>query len=192
MIAEPLTRNMCCPVSDGAAAVLIASPEYVERTGIPAVAIDASVVNSGKRTRFGLVDYESEMSTRAAAAAYEQASIGPEDVDLCETHDPFAIAEIVHYEDLGFCDRGEGGSFVEEGRSDYGGEIVFSPSGGLLAKGHPLGATGVSQIAESYWQLLGQAGERQVEGARVAMTHTVGGGVSGLESGACSVHVLSV
>ncbi len=192
MIADPLTRNMCCPNSDGAAAVILASERVARQyTGKP-VEIAASVINSGKRTRYGIVDTESEMSIRAANRAYELAGIGPREVDVCETHDPFSIAEIIHYEDLGFCGKGEGGRFVQEGRSQIGGDVAVSPSGGLLARGHPLGATGVAQIAELFWQLRGEAEDYQVTGAKVGLAHTVGGGVSGLESGACSVHILTV
>lgn len=191
MIADPLTRNMCCPVSDGAAAVVLASEDVARGLERP-VRIAASVLNSGRRTPHGIVGSSSEMSIRAAVQAYEDAGLGPEDVDLCETHDPFAFAELMHYEDLGFCAKGEGGSFIEEGHSAIGGRVAFSPSGGLMAKGHPLGATGVAQIAEIFWQLRGEAGDRQVRDARVGLAHTVGGGVTNLESGACSVHILTV
>ncbi|MDE0718117.1 MAG: hypothetical protein OXH64_09300, partial [Rhodospirillaceae bacterium] len=132
-----------------------------------------------------------ELSIRAAKRAYEAAGVGPEDVDVCEMHEPFTIAELVHYEDLGFCAPGEAGRMIEEGRTASGGDVAVSPSGGLLAKGHPLGATGVAQIAELFWQLRGEAGEYQVPGARVGLAHTVGGGVTKLESGACAVHILT-
>ena len=192
MIADPLTRNMCCPNSDGAAAVILASERVaIQYTNKP-VEVVASVLKSGKRTRYGVVDVESEMSIRAANAAYGMAGVSPQDVDVCETHDPFSIAELIHYEDLGFCSKGEGGRFVQEGRSEIGGDVAVSPSGGLLAKGHPLGATGVAQIAELFWQLRGEADARQVPGAKVGLAHTVGGGVTELESAACSVHILTV
>jgi benzoylsuccinyl-CoA thiolase BbsB subunit len=147
---------------------------------------------SGLRTPHGIVDDKSEMSIRAARKAYEIAGIAPSDVDVCEMHDPFTIAEIMHYEDLGFCRPGEGGSFVADGRSQINGDVAVSPSGGLLAKGHPLGATGVAQIAELFWQLRGEAGEYQVPGAKIGLAHTVGGGVTKLEAAACGVHVLMV
>ena len=191
MIADPLTRYSCCPVSDGAAAVLIASEIAARRLCDAPVEIAASVLNSGLRTPYGIVDDRSEMSIRAANRAYEVAGVGPEDVDVCEMHDPFTIAELVHYEDLGFCAPGEAGRMIEEGRTEIGGDVAVSPSGGLLAKGHPLGATGVAQIAELFWQLRGEAGEYQVPGARVGLAHTVGGGVTKLESGACAVHILT-
>jgi benzoylsuccinyl-CoA thiolase BbsB subunit len=188
-IAEPLTRLACCPVSDGAAAVVLAGESAVRALGLEArVELAGGALVSGERTRYGIVDDHSEMSMRAARLAYERAGVGPGDVDLCEMHDPFTIAEIIHYEDLGFCARGEGGRYVQSGRAALGGGgVVVSPSGGLMSKGHPLGATGVAQAAEMFWQLRGEAGARQVGGARVGLTHTVGGGVTKLEAGACAV-----
>ncbi len=190
-IAEPLTRLSCCPVSDGAAAVLLAGEEAVHSLGLtPRVELAAHALVSGERTPYGIVDDHSEMSIRAARQAYERAGIGPEDVDLCEMHDPFTIAEIIHYEDLGFCAPGDGGTYVESGHAGIGGGgVAVSPSGGLMSKGHPLGATGVAQVAEMFWQLRGEAGARQVPRARIGLTHTVGGGVTKLEAGACGVMV---
>lgn len=192
LIASPLTRLSCCPVSDGAAAVILASSSAARRLELtPGVELKACALVSGERTPFGIVDDKSEMSKRAAMLAYERAGIGPEDVDLCELHDPFTIAEIIHYEDLGFCSVGTGGAYVEKGLADIGGGgVAVSPSGGLLSKGHPLGATGVAQLAEVFWQLRGEAGARQVPGARIGMTHTVGGGVTKLEAGASAVMIL--
>lgn len=191
-VAEPLTRLSCCPVSDGAAAVVLASERALRALGIsPKVELKASALVSGERTPHGIVDDKSEMSIRAAHLAYERAGIGPRDVDLCEMHDPFTIAEIIHYEDLGFCAAGEGGAYVEVGRADIGGDgVAVSPSGGLMSKGHPLGATGVAQVAELFWQLRGEAGARQVPHARIGLAHTVGGGVTKLEAGASAVLVL--
>ncbi len=191
MIADPITRLSCCPVSDGAAAVVVASEAAASRLCASPVRVAASVLNSGRRTRWGIVDDKSEMTIRAAQAAYAQAGLGPRDIDVCELHDPFTIAELYHCEDLGFCVPGEGGRFVEEGRSEIGGEVAVSPSGGLIGRGHPLGATGVAQIVELFWQLRGEAGAYQVPGAKVGLAHTVGGGVTKLESGACGVHILA-
>jgi acetyl-CoA acetyltransferase len=132
------------------------------------------------------------LSTRVGKEAYEKAGIGPEDVDVCELHDPFAINEIWHYENLGFCQRGEGGRFIEEGRSEIGGDIAVSPSGGLLSKGHPLGATGVAQVAEIFWQLRGEAGKRQVPDPKVGVAHTMGGPVTSIDAGACSMQILKI
>ena len=188
-VAEPLTRLSCCPVSDGAAAVLLASETAVRSLGLrPRVELAGHALVSGERTPFGIIDDHSEMSIRAARLAFERARVGPADIDLCELHDPFTIAELMHYEDLGFCAPGEAGAYVESGRSAIGGGgVAVSPSGGLMARGHPLGATGVAQVAEVFWQLRGEAGARQVPNARTAMTHTVGGGVTKLEAGACAV-----
>lgn len=190
VIAEPLTRLSCCPVSDGASAVILASEKVARRYTSKLVEIRSAVLASGIRNGVGMADDNSEMTIRAAKRAYEQAGIGPSDVDLCELHDPFTIAELVHYEDLGFCAPGEGGRYVDEGRFEIGGDVAVSPSGGLLARGHPLGATGVAQIAEMFWQLRGEAGDRQVRNARVGLAHTVGGGVTEIEAGATSVHIL--
>jgi benzoylsuccinyl-CoA thiolase BbsB subunit len=192
VVAEPLTRLSCCPVSDGAAAVLIAGEQLARELTPRPVEIAACVLVSGTRTPHGIVDDKSEMSIRAAKLAYERAAIGPQDVDLCELHDPFTIAEIIHYEDLGFCAPGDGGRFVQQGHADIGGKVAVSPSGGLMSKGHPLGATGVAQVAEIFWQLRGEAGARQVPNARVGLAHTVGGGVTKLEAGACSVAILKI
>ena len=190
-VAEPLTRLSCCPVSDGAAAVLLAGEAAVRSLGLqPRVELAGHALVSGERTPFGIVDDHSEMSIRAARQAFARAGVGPADIDLCELHDPFTIAELMHYEDLGFCAPGEAGAYVESGRSAIGGGgVAVSPSGGLMARGHPLGATGVAQVAEVFWQLRGEAGARQVPNARTALTHTVGGGVTKLEAGACAVMI---
>ncbi|GIK83138.1 MAG: thiolase family protein [Hyphomicrobiaceae bacterium] len=192
MIADPLTRLSCCPVSDGAAAVIMASAKVAKRYTSKPVEIRSAVLASGIRNGVGMADDHSEMTIRAAKQAYEQAGIGPSDIDVCELHDPFTIAELIHYEDLGFCAAGEGGRGVDEGWFDLDGKVAVSPSGGLLARGHPLGATGVAQIAELFWQLRDECGERQVRDAKVGLAHTVGGGVTEIEAGATSVHILSV
>lgn len=191
-IADPLTRLSCCPVSDGAAAVILVGESALTALGLmPRVELAASALVSGERTPYGIVDDKSEMSIRVARLAYERAGLGPDDIDLAEVHDPFTIAEVIHYEDLGFCAPGEGGAYVASGRADIGGGgVAVSPSGGLLSKGHPLGATGVAQVAELFWQLRGEAGARQVPGARIGLAHTVGGGVTKLESGASAALIL--
>lgn len=190
MIADPITRNMCCPISDGAAAVVVASQAAARNLTNRPIEVRACVLNSGIRTPHGIVDDKSEMSIRAAGDAYRIAGIQPSEIDVCEMHDPFPIAELVHYEDLGFCAPGESGRMIEEGRTGLDGDVAVSPSGGLLGKGHPLGATGIAQIAELFWQLRGEAGARQVEGAKLGLAHVVGGGVTNLESGACAVTLL--
>jgi benzoylsuccinyl-CoA thiolase BbsB subunit len=189
MVAEPLTLYQCTSNTDGAAAVVISA-----RPSARAVKIKASVVNSGRYVSYGEegVSADDELTRRTARMAYEQAGLGPEDVDVAEVHDAFTIGEILAYENLGFCPVGEGGRFIEEGSSGRDGKVAVNPSGGLLARGHPLGATGVAQACEVYWQLTGQAGNRQVEGARVGLTHTVGGATPNIGSGACVVSIFVV
>lgn len=190
-VTDPLTLFMCCPSGDGAAAVIVASEATAKRLGAPPVFVAASVLQSGRyKTGRRDIGY-SELTERTSKLAYERAGLGPEDVDLAEVHDAFAIAEIMYYEALGFCGRGEGSAFVAEGRSHIGGDKPVNPSGGLLCKGHPIGATGIAQVCEAVWQLRGQAAKRQVENANVALTHCTGGGISGFDHGACAVHVLT-
>ena len=131
----------------------------------------------------------SDMSHKAAKQAYEMAGCGPEDIDCIELHDPFTVCELMHYEDLGLCKKGEGGNFVDSEATWIGGKVPVNPSGGLLSKGHPLSATGIAQIVETWWQLKGVAGDRQVEGAKIGLTHVIGGYVAGLESGAVGIHI---
>ncbi len=126
----------------------------------------------------------------AVAVKLEQAGIGPADLNVVELHDAFTVAELVYYEALGLCGPGEAVGFFRSGTTTYGGQVVVNPSGGLLSKGHPVGASGVAQVVESYWHLTGQAGARQVPSASWAMTHVTGGGIAGLDHGSCAVHVL--
>lgn len=192
MIADPLTLYMCCPTGDGAAAVVVASKKKAAALGARPVKIAASVLQSGLY-KTGFRDMaSSELTTRTSKLAYEAASIGPEELDMVELHDAFSSAELIYYEALGLCGKGEGIGLVERGETGPGGSIPVNPSGGLSCRGHPVGATGVAQIVESVWHLRGEAGERQVENARVALTHCTGGGISGLDHGACAVHVLTV
>ncbi len=174
MISDPVTAFQCCPRGDGAAAAILASADAARRFTSSPVWVSASVQVSG-----GYPDDKSftffDVDTRAAKAAYESAGLGPEDIDVAEVHDCFSVAELIHYEDLGFCKKGEGGRFVEEGLSDIGGRVAVCPSGGLLSKGHVIGATGISQISEIVRQLRGQAGGNQVEGAKVGLQHNAGG-----------------
>ena len=191
-VAEPFTLLQCCPIADGGAAAIICSAEKMRELGAKGVRIDASVLVSGKfKVEPGDMTIP-EISERASRLAYEAAGLGPEDIHMVECHDAFTIAEILYYEILGFCKPGEGVSFLRSGAVELGGKVVFSPRGGLLCMGHPLGATGVAQGVEAVWQLRGQAGDRQVQGAKAAMTHVTGGGVSGMDNAACGVHILSV
>jgi acetyl-CoA acyltransferase len=184
-IAYPLTLLMCSPIGDGAAAAILVSPEFARTRGIRGPKVAASVVVSGNLP--GSTDEMSE--TRAAQRAYEVARVGPDDIDVAEVHDATAPAEILAYEDLGFCARGEGGRLVDEGVTELGGRLPVNTSGGLSAKGHPVGATGLAQICEITWQLRGECGPRQVEGARVGLTQN-GGGFLGNDAAAQAVHVL--
>jgi len=187
VIAEPLTRMMCSPIGDGAAAVVLTSADMAKKFTAKPVYVKASVLGSGKdRTP----NYP-EITARVATKAYEVAGIGPKDIHVAEVHDASAPAELIIYEDLGFCKPGEGGRLVDEGVTTLGGRLPVNPSGGLLAKGHPVGATGVAQIAEIFWQLRGEAGKRQVEGARVGLTENGGGMLRG-EAAAVAVHILTV
>lgn len=186
MVAHPLGLYDCCPVSDGAAVVLLASREKAKRFTDAPVWIRAS---AAANDHLALHERPSitrmEATIRAGKAAFHQADLSPRDIDLAELHDSFTIAEIMALEDLGFCPKGRGGAFVESGATQRDGQIPVNLSGGLKAKGHPLGATGAGQAVEVFHQLRGSAEKgRQAEGAEVALTHNVGG------SGAsCTVHI---
>jgi benzoylsuccinyl-CoA thiolase BbsB subunit len=132
-----------------------------------------------------------DISVRAIAQAYEQAGVTPGDVDVAELHDAFTVAELLYYETLGFCGPGEGAKFLAAGGPLVGGSVAVNPSGGLISRGHPVGATGVAQMVEAYQQLTGTAGERQQPDAQVAVTHVTGGGIAGVDNGACGVHVFT-
>jgi acetyl-CoA C-acetyltransferase len=177
MIASPFRLFMCSPITDGAAAVILASEDRVPTLTDRPVWIRGSGQALDGFTLSSLpADYAHWPAlARAGRDAYRMAGISPDDVDLAEVHDCFAIAEIIAYEELGFCPKGEGGRFVEKGLSDHGGEVVVNPRGGLIGCGHPLGATGVAQACEVFWQLRGEAGGRQVPGAAVGLTHNNSG-----------------
>ena len=190
-VADPMTLFHCCPSGDGAAAVVICSAEKARQHTSSPVWVLGSEINSGMYMT-GFRDMTSpEITVRGAEQLYEEAGIGPEDVDLAEVHDAFAIAELLYYEALGFCARGDAAKLLEDGDSSLGGRIPVNPSGGLLAKGHPIGATGVAQIVEIVRQLRGHCGDRQVEGAKVGLTHCTGGGISGFDHGVCSIHLFA-
>jgi acetyl-CoA acyltransferase len=179
-VYEPLTKLQCSPTSDGAAAVVVASEEFVSRHNLAGSAvrmIAQSMVTDMASTfddasAISLVG--SKMSARAAAEVYERAGMDVTDVDVIELHDCFSCNELITYEALGMCEEGESGRLIDEGDVDYGGRWVVNPSGGLISKGHPLGATGLAQCAELTWQLRGQAGARQVDRARVGLQHNIG------------------
>jgi acetyl-CoA acetyltransferase len=185
LIYDPLTILQCCPTSDGAAAAVFVSEDYLKKHATPnAVEIVGMQMTTDKMDDFsrgaiGMVGMG--MTERAAKSVYEQAGAGPEDAQVIELHDCFSTNELITYEGLGLCKEGEGEKLVEDDATSYGGKWVVNPSGGLLSKGHPLGATGLAQCAELNWQLRGQAEKRQVEGAKLALQHNLGLG------GACVV-----
>ena len=185
----PNTTLMCCPTGDGAAAVVLVSEERLR--SLPkeaqqrAVKISASVLTSDPWVESGQVQPDVNTLTRnAAAQAYETAGVGPEDLDLVELHDCFATAELIHYDNLGLCERGGAGEFIDSGAPFRDGRIPVNVSGGLISKGHPIGATGVANVYEVATHLRGEAGDRQIEGAKVGLAHVIGLG------SACGIHIL--
>jgi acetyl-CoA acetyltransferase len=180
MVFDPLTKLQCCPTSDGAGAAILASEAFVKKHGLQdqAVEILGQAMTTDFQSSFDegssikLVGYD--MTKKAAQKVYEQAGIGPEDVDVVELHDCFSCNELITYEALGLCPEGKAGEFIDSGANTYGGQVVVNPSGGLISKGHPLGATGLAQCAELTWQLRGKADARQVDGAKVALQHNLG------------------
>jgi acetyl-CoA acyltransferase len=180
MIYEPLTRLQCSPTSDGSGAAIVASEAFVERHDLAEQAVE--IVGQAMTT-----DFESSLSTRkakdvigydmnvkAAQAVYDQSDLGPEDFQVIELHDCFSANELLLYEALGLCEEGEAPALIDAGDNTYGGKWVINPSGGLISKGHPLGATGLAQCAELTWQLRGTADKRQVEGVEAALQHNIG------------------
>jgi benzoylsuccinyl-CoA thiolase BbsB subunit len=190
-VAEPFTLLHCCPTGDGAAAIVLRAADS-GATPSRAVRILASEVTSGYYISGYRDMTRAEITQRSARAAYDAAGIGPDDVHVAEVHDAFTIAELMYYEAFGFCERGQAYAILADGQTSIGGRIPVNPSGGLLSRGHPIGATGAAQIVEIVEHLRGEAGERQVEGARIGLAHCTGGGIGGLDHGACSVHILAV
>ncbi|MCC6766594.1 MAG: thiolase family protein [Deltaproteobacteria bacterium] len=186
MVAEPLTRPMCSPIGDGAAAAILVSERKARALGLTSpVRVVASVLGSGWDHG---VD-EDGLAELCSSNAYEEAGVGPADIDVIELHDASAPAELMTYEYLGLCAKGEGARLVDEGATRLGGRQPVNTSGGLLRKGHPVGATGIAQIVELTEQLQGRAGARQVEGAQVALAHN-GGGNIGIDAAAMCVTIL--
>jgi acetyl-CoA acetyltransferase len=185
MVYDPLTRLQCCAPTCGAAAAVLSTEAFAKKHGhstpvfIAAQAMTTDYPTSFEKSVTRLVGYD--MTVSAASKVYDQAGLGPEDVQVCELHDCFTTNEILSYEALGLCNEGEAERFISDSLNTYGGQVVTNPSGGLLSKGHPLGATGVAQCAELVWQLRGRAEKRQVANAKVALQHNVGIG------GACVV-----
>ena len=186
MISYPNTKLMCSVNVDGSAAAVLVSEKKAKELGMQrAVRVKASVLASDPYTDRDLVMPDVNAVTRIAAQqAYEMAGVAATDIDLVELHDCFATAEILHYENLSLCADGEAGRMIDEGEVALGGRVPVNVSGGLLSKGHPLGATGIANIYEVCTHLRGEAGKRQVEGARLGLTHVIGLG------SACGIHIL--
>jgi acetyl-CoA acyltransferase len=181
MIYAPLTKLQCSPTSDGSGAAILASERFVEQHGLWDRAVEivgqsmVTDMSSSFEDRSAISVVGGKMTARAASEAYEQAGVGPDEVDVIELHDCFSANELITYEALGICGEGEGHELVEAKATTYGGGApVVNPSGGLISKGHPLGATGLAQCSELTWQLRGEAEKRQVEGAKVALQHNIG------------------
>ena len=185
MIADPLTLYMCSSMGDGAAAAILCSKEVARRyTDKPLVEVAACALRSGM-FRDPRESVTPSSVTLTATQAYEQAGVGPEDIDVAEVHDAMAPAELLIYEELGFCGEGEGARLIDEGRTTLAGDKPVNPSGGLAAKGHPVGATGLAQIAEIVWQLRGEADKRQAASPQVGLAQNVGGIVDGDSAAFC-------
>jgi len=186
MIMDPVTKLQCSPTSDGGASVVVASERFVLERGLQSQAVEilGQALTTDREDAFDGSDINLAgfgMAQRAADQVYAQSGLGPEDVDVVELHDCFSVNEVITYEALRLCGEGQGGELVSSGATTYGGDVVVNPSGGLISKGHPLGATGLAQCAELTWQLRGTADKRQVDGAAVALQHNLGIG------GACVV-----
>lgn len=185
-VAYPLTRSMCAPIGDGAAAAIVCSESFLKKLPNPRpVKVLASVLGSGQDRE---IDDE-DIGERMAKLAYEQAGVGPDDIDVAELHDATSYGELHQCEAMGFCGLGEGGIFAESGATRLGGSKPINTSGGLECRGHPIGASGLAQIHEIVVQLRGEAEKRQVQGARIGLTEN-GGGNIGLEEAAMCIHIL--
>jgi acetyl-CoA acetyltransferase len=184
-ICGPLTRFQCCPPTCGAAAAVLCNDDFARRRGLsPDVRILAQALVTDMTSSFAgsaIAAVGADMGRKASNQVYTAAGIGPDDVDVVELHDCFSINEVIAYEGLGLCAEGGAAEFIENGDNTYGGRVVTNPSGGLISKGHPLGATGLAQCFELTSQLRGRADKRQVEGARIGLAHNIGIG------GACVV-----
>ncbi len=180
MIYAPLTKLQCCPTSDGAGAAIVASEDFVRNHKLQKQAVEivgmamVTDLSSSFESKSCIALVGGDMTRAAARKVYEQSGIGPENVDVIELHDCFSANELITYEALGLCAEGKGGELIESGAVTYGGKCVVNPSGGLISKGHPLGATGLAQCSELNWQLRGLAEQRQVKDAKVALQHNIG------------------
>jgi acetyl-CoA acetyltransferase len=205
MVSDPLRLLQICATSDGGAALVLTSMEYARKRATKPVTIAAvsTVTPRFPQTIIEMPNFATDSAATLpppdvsfkdsiAKVAYEQAGIGPEEVDVAEVYDLSSALELDWYEQIGLCPRGEAEKLLREGVTSLGGRVPVNPSGGLLAKGHPLGATGVAQMVEVMWHLQGRAGTRQVEGARIGLTQCTGGGIAGVDHAASSVHLLGV
>jgi len=200
MVADPLTTLHCCPIADGGAAAILCASDTARKYSDQPIRIRSCIFETSDYYG-GTGDVtDGKMTRKAAGLAYEQAGIGPNDLDVLEVHDCFTNCELLIYEAIGLCRPGEGGRLVDEGATDMGGKWVVCPSGGLQAKGHPIGATGIAQVVEIVEQLRGRSGDRQVPNAKVGLTHNYGGVgaplhaygmVGGLDFGNCGIAVFS-
>ena len=186
MIADPLTLLMTSSICDGAAAVVVARRGALDRPGAPHIRIRASQAASGFTAR---PEGDPTLTEQCSTRAYAEAGVEPGDIDVAEVHDAMAPAELLAYEQLGFCEHGDAGQLLASGTTSLDGSLPVNPSGGLSSRGHPVGATGLAQIAELVWQLRGQAGQRQVQTPRLALAHNNGGWLEG-ESAASNVHII--
>ncbi len=185
-VSYPLTRPMCSPIGDGAAATILCSGDYLKKLRVDKpVKVRACVLASGRDRD----PEEEDLGTRLSRKAYEMAGAGPEDIDVAEVHDATAFGELMQTECMEFCPEGEGGPFAESGATKLGGKLPVNPSGGLESRGHPIGATGTAQLCELVWQLRGECEKRQVEGARLALAEN-GGGNIGIEEAAMVITIL--
>ena len=187
LIAEPLRKDDCCPTSDGAAAIVVSHKPVAGST----VGIAASVLQGGIRATADASATLFSTAEQAAKLAYDAAGVGPEDIDIAEVHDAFSVAELLYYEAFGWAKPGEGFALIRDGATRIGGSLPVNPSGGLLARGHPLGASGVAQVVEMWRQLQGVAGDAQCGAPKVAFCQVSGGGISGVDTGTATVHILS-
>lgn len=186
MVSEPLRLYDCCPVTDGASALLVAAADVADTFTDEPITVAGYGLSTEGFQRVGDEALTHFPATRRAAdTAYERAGITPADVDVAEVHDCFSISELIAYEDLGFCEVGNGGQFVAKGHTQLDGDTPTNPSGGLLAKGHPIGATGVAQVAEIYEQLRGEADAVQVEDPQIGLQHNIGVGRDATGSVSC-------
>ncbi len=192
MVASPLTLQQCCGIADGAGAVVVCSAEMVKKLGIEKpIRVAGTVVQSGPYHNRPRDITGDDITETTSEQLYHESGIGPEDIDIVELHDAFTISELLYYECMGLCAKGEGLKYLRDGNATYGGKCVVSPRGGMLSYGHPIGASGAAQIAANVKQMRGQCPGYQVDPIpRVAVSHVTGGGLAGTEHAACTMHML--